>query len=112
MAYDYTPEMGEISGFGGGYEARCRAMVKAGLEWFDAHPDADPKFHGFKDVYGLITEDNDHAKALSDAVTNAPGADGCTGAMHQAAISHIFFVRKNGWDAYVKEMSEPEKTAQ
>ena len=30
--YQYTDDMGEISGFGEGYEATCRAMVVAGLE--------------------------------------------------------------------------------
>lgn len=99
--YQYTDDMGELSGFGGGYEATCRAMVVAGLEWLDAHPNADPKFHGYKDVFGLIAEDNEDAKALSEAVIDASGRD-CTGAMHQQAIQHILWIRKNGWDKYVE----------
>lgn len=82
-------------------------MVLAGLDWFDAHPDADPKFHGFKDVYGVISEDNDDAKALSNAVVAAADGD-CTGAMHQAAISHIFYARKNGWAKYCEQMRTPD----
>jgi hypothetical protein len=58
----FTDDMREISGFGGGYEQQCRAMVLAGLDWLDAHPDADPKFHGYSGVYGIATEDNDDAK--------------------------------------------------
>ena len=41
--YVYTDNMSEISGFGGGYEAACRAMVVAGLEHLDANPQADRK---------------------------------------------------------------------
>lgn len=103
---EYTPMMGEISGFGGGYEAACRKMVLAGLDWLDAHPDADPKFHGYKGVYGIINEDNDDAKALTNAIVGA--VENCTGAMHQAAVTHVLFVRKSGWDTYVQEMSKPD----
>lgn len=103
--YEFTKEMGEISGFGGGYENCCRAMLKAGLEWFDANPGADPQFHGWKGVYGLIEEDNEDAKALSKAVVEGAGGD-CTGAMHQAVISSIFWIKRNGWDKYVERMSK------
>ncbi len=107
--YDFTPTMGEISGFGGGYEACCRAMLKAGLLWWDAHPDADPKFHGYEGIYGIISEDNDDAKALSKAVIDGANDTGATVAMHQAVISSIFFIRKRGWEAYVAEMSKPDE---
>lgn len=108
--YDFTPEMGEISGFGGGYEATCRAMLAAGMEWLDAHPDADPQFHGYKGICGIISEDNDDAEALSQAVVDGSGGD-CTRAMHQAAVSACLFIRKNGWDEYVRRMSEPSESA-
>jgi len=103
--YQYTSEMQEISGFGGGYEDMCRQMVVAGCVWLDAHPEADPKFHGFKGIYGIIDEDNEDAKELTKAIV-APCNGDCTGAMHQAAVSHVLFIRKNGWDKYVEEMSE------
>ena len=105
--YEFTPEMGEISGFGGGYEVACRLMLASGLRWLDAHPNSDPQFHGFKGVYGVIAEDNDDAKALSKAVVDGAGGD-CTGAMHQAVVSHCLWIRKNGWDAYVREMSKSD----
>lgn len=105
MKYEFTPEMGEISGFGGGYEDTCRKMLSAGLEWLDEHPESKPEFHGFKGVYGLILEDNEDAKALTKAVVDASDGD-YTGAMHQAVISSIFWIRKNGWSAYVAKMSE------
>ena len=103
----YTDDMGEISGFGGGYEKACQAMVLAGLAWFDAHPGADPKFHGYSNIYGIIEEDNDDAKALSDAVVAASGGD-CTGAMHQATISHVLVARRLGWEGYCAKMRERE----
>jgi hypothetical protein len=108
--YEFTPEMGEISGFGGGYEDACRSMLKAAMEWFDANPNANPEFKGCENVYGLVVEDNDDAKALSDAAVKAAGEHGCTGAMHQAVITHSLFIKKNGWDKYVEEMSKREQT--
>lgn len=104
----WTDDMGEISGFGGGYEAACRAMVFAGMDWCDEHPNADPQFQGYKNVYGVINEENQDAKDLTTAVVAAANGD-CTGAMHQAAISHVLFYRKNGWGKYCEQLREREK---
>lgn len=102
--FEWTEDMDEISGFGGGYERTCRAMVSAGCNWLSERSDADPQFHGFKGVYGVIAEDNEDAKTLSKVVLDASGGD-CTGAMHQAAIGHIFAWRRLGsWLAYQREM--------
>ncbi len=102
--YKFVEGMGEISGFGGDYEKACRVMLDSGLQWFDEHPDADPKFQGNDAVYGLIIEDNDDAKALSDAVTKH--IDGCSGAMHHAVVGACLWIRKNSWDAYVAQMTK------
>lgn len=104
--HKFTSEMGEISGFGGGYEKTCRAMLDAGLQWFDNNPDADPKFNGMKGVYGIITEDNDDAQALSEAVVSV--TDDASGAMHQAVVTSCLYIKKNGWDTYVEAMSKPD----
>lgn len=101
--YEFTPEMDEISGFGGGYEATCRKMLKNACLWGNSHPEANPKYSGFKEVYGLCTDDNADAKALDKAIMD--GINDATGAMHQAVVSHYFFIRKNGWEKYIKEMS-------
>ena len=74
------------------------------MEWFDKNPKAEPNFKGFKNVYGLIMEDNDDAKSLSKEITEIE--DGCSGAMHQASISHIFYAHKNGWDKYISEITK------
>lgn len=109
--YAFTPLMGEISGFGGGYEQACRDMLKAGMLWLDAHPEANPKFSGYKGVYGLINEENDDAKALSAALLEA--APDCSGAMHHAVTMHCMAIKTHGWAYYVAKMSEkdPEETA-
>lgn len=106
MRYEFTDAMGEISGLGGQYEQCCRDMLKAGLLWLDEHPDADPQFRGYKSISGLISEDNADAKALTKAVIDASKGE-ATGAMHEAVVSTCLFVRKNGWDEYVRRMSEP-----
>lgn len=100
--YEFEEGMAEISGFGGSYEEACRRMVKAGMEWFDKHPQANPQFGGYEGIYGVISVDNEDAKNLSKAVTTS--VDDCTGAMHQATIGHILQIHKVGWDAYVKKM--------
>lgn len=103
--YEFEEGMSEISGFGGEYEETCRTMLKAGLEWFDKNPNADPKFHGFEGVAGLCMEDNEDAKKLSDVIVKAANDD-CTGAMRQAVIETIFWIRKRGWNEYVRVMKE------
>ena len=106
--YEWQPGMKEISGFGGGYEDCCRNMVKAGMLWLDAHPNADPHFRGYQNVYGILNEDNADAKGLSEAVVQ--GAEGdCTGAMHQATVSACLYIKKFGWAKYVSEMSKEEE---
>lgn len=85
---EWTPDMGEISGFGGSYEAGCRAMVKAGVEFWEAQDAAhargerekfDPHYQGFEGVFGLLTDDNADAKALDRAMMDTPFVDDRTG---------------------------------
>ena len=102
--YQWLTGMGEISGMGGSYEQACRDMLFAGLKWWDEHPAADPHFHGYEGVYGIITEDNDDARELSKAITAV--SEGCTGAMHQAVVEHIMAIHKNGWEWYTAAMTE------
>jgi len=100
--YEFTDDMVEISGFGGAYEDTCRAMVRAGCEWWDAHPGADPQFHGFRGLYGLLMEDNQDAQDLSAAMLAAANHD-ATGAMHQATAGHVLHIHRVGWAQYVEE---------
>lgn len=106
--YEYPEGTREISGFGGDYEAACRAMVKAGCEWFDEHPDAEPKFGTFKQIYGITTDENDDAKSLTKTMLAAV-ADTPTGAMHQASLGHVFAIQKHGWDGYLEELKKADE---
>lgn len=103
--YEYTPEMGEISGFGGGYEQTCRNMVIAGVEWADAKKDADPQWKESPQIYGITADENDDAKELQQVMLKAANND-CTGAMMQACMGHVRFIITNGWPEYVKEMQK------
>ncbi len=103
--FEWTEDMAEVSGFGGGYERACRQMISQGCAWWSAHPDADPKFHGYKEVYGLCVEDNEDARTLSEAI--CAGDIGPSAAMHQAAVTHVFQWRRLGsWIAYQKFMRD------
>ena len=102
--YEFEDGMSEVSGFGGTYEKSCRKMIKAGLEWFDVHPEADPQFKGYEGIYGIISVDNEDAQELSNAVLAS--VDDCTGAMHQATIGHILHAHDVGWMTYVEEMKQ------
>lgn len=89
--FDWTG-LGEISGFGGTYEAACRAMTKAGVEYLRANPDKMP----------AVGER--YLSELRNAVSREH--EGATGAMVGAACSHAIFIINNGWEEYARQMSE------
>jgi hypothetical protein len=106
--YRHTPDMGEISGFGGGYEDCCQRMLEAGVKWLDEHAKPNLQAHGLKNVYGIFVTDSDDAKALEEAVMAAVKGEGATGAMHHAVMSRLFYIAKNGWDKYCEEVRKRE----
>lgn len=93
--YQYTPEMDEISGFGGGYEETCRKMVVAGVEWADAKGDADPQYKEFENIYGITTGENADAKAMQDAMLKAADKR-----LHSAQLCEAC---KHSWNEYLVE---------
>ncbi len=103
MKKEFTENMKEISGMGGGYEKACRKMVEAGLEWLDQNPNADLSWKEFKGIYGITTEESEDVKKLEKVMLEAAG--GCSGAMMQACLNHVLFVKNNGWEKYKEEMS-------
>lgn len=105
--YRHTPDMGEISGFGGGYEGCCQDMLEAGVRWVLEHLDETPEFKGFENVYGILMEDNSAAKALTEAIIAAAKGE-ATGAMHQAVTMRCLAVKKLGWDEYCRQCREHE----
>ncbi len=106
--------MGQVSGFGGDYEAACRSMVLAGFKWVDEHPFKAPVFVEFVNVYGITEQANPSAVELRAAILDAEfqmsdGAKGkartmATGAMVHAAIRHSMFYFHHGWDEWHTKM--------
>jgi hypothetical protein len=99
--FRHTPDMGEISGFGGSYEAACQDMLAAGCRWLNANTNAHLVGHTYRNVFGLFTADNEDARTL-DSVVSSVHPD-CTGAMHHAVMSRLFYIAKHGWRHYCKE---------
>ena len=108
VKYPWQDSMGEMSGFGGGYEEACRNMLYSGLAWLD-NQDPSPVLKGYeyKNVTGIFEADSPDAKALEEAVVS--GEPGCSGAMHQAAMNACFYIAKNGWNKYVEAMTKRNK---
>ncbi len=94
----------DISGFGGHYEATCQNMLQSGYEWLEANKDKIPKLKGmtYKQVYGIFEPNSKESKELSECVVKAAKGD-CTGAMHQAVMSHLFFIAFNGVEKWKRE---------
>ena len=109
--YKHTPAMGEISGFGGTYEDGCQTMLDAGVKWLNDHPDAELKMSHNPGIIGLLNEDSEDAKELGKVIVAAADAQhpdgGVTGAMHQAVMSRLMFIERNGWDVYVSNLEGP-----
>ena len=108
LKYRHTPEMGEISGFGGGYEENCQKMLNGGMLWLDGHKEPDLKGHTYKNIFGIFDADSDDAKELERVVIAA--TDDCTGAMIQSVMQRLFWIAHNGgWEAYVEHMIQYQK---
>jgi hypothetical protein len=111
MTFRHTADMGEISGFGGGYEDCCQDMLEAGVLWLEANPQrGELKGQTIKDVYGIFDATSDDAKALEAAVL--AGAKGeATGAMHHAVMSILFWISAHSWDEYCAFRRKSEAAA-
>lgn len=106
--YRHTPDMGEIGGFGGGYEACCQDMLEAGVKWLNEHTNPDLKATEFENVFGILTTESDDAKAMEKVVLAAAKGE-ATSAQHHAVMSRLFFIAKNGWDTYCQKLRERQK---
>jgi len=97
-----------ISGMGGGYEEACQTMLQAGYEWLQKNKKATLKAETIQNVFGILTPKSKDAEALSKAATDC--VEDCTGAMHQAVMSHLFFINKNGVEAWIEEGKKRKQT--
>lgn len=105
--FEFTDDMGEISGFGGSYEEACRSMVVAGAEWLDENPEADIEWSEFEGVMGVAIPENGDAEDLQRVMSEAAeevGDEPPSGAMMHAATRHVAHVSVHGWDSYVETM--------
>lgn len=107
----WTEEMGEISGFGGDYEEACRNMVRGGVRHVqENNVDLETLLGQIKEsphIFGVVLFEGGEAKAFETAVVEASGdPSGVTGAMVHASCKHCLGILQNGWDEYVKIMSE------
>lgn len=102
--WKWDNDMKELSGFGGGYEQTCRNMLSAALNWFEKNPKSSPKFHGFKDVYGICIADNKDAESLRNAILKVD--KGCSGAMYSCVVNTALWIHANGWDKFVIEIKK------
>ena len=104
--YRHTPEMGEISGFGGEYEQGCQDMLEAGVKWLLAQSTqpVDIQYRGLSGVFGLCTSHNEKAQELDEAILGV--VDDCSTMMHHAVISRLMYINKNGWDSYVSKLTK------
>lgn len=111
--YRHTPDMPEISGFGGGYEECCQKMLEAGVKWLYERQSRgmQPDLHAktLSGVYGILIPNSDDAKALEEAVLEPVKDEGITGAMHHAVMNRLFWIAKYGWPAYCAEMRKPDE---
>ena len=102
--------MGEISGFGGGYEETCRNMLYGALAYLDEHcATHEKKKQTVKLFFDQLrsdspTQEHPLEKAIMDACK-----DDCTGAMHGAVVSHLQCIINNGWDKWAAKMVEHNK---
>jgi len=97
-----------ISGFGGSYEAGCQKMLINGLKFLNEHPNFDwSAYKEYRGVFGLTIAESSEAKELDDAVCQDVEP---SGAMHSAVISHLAYINKHGYDAWLAEAEKQGRT--
>ena len=98
----------DISGFGGSYEAGCQKMLINGLKFLNEHPNFDwGAYKEYRGIFGLTIAESSEAKELDDAVCQDVEP---SGAMHSAVISHLAYINKHGYDAWLAEAEKQRGT--
>ena len=106
VQYKHTDDMGEISGFGGGYEEVCQQMLHNGVKFLSERSGTDVRVLENPSIFGIVKLEGEDAQALEEAVMD--GIDDATGAMHHAVMTRLALINKNGWDKYCEELRKPE----
>lgn len=95
-----------------GYEWGCQVLMFRALDWLRKNAEQNPKFHGFKNVAGLMLPDNDAAKEMEDFALDHERVRefGATGAMVQYSLLHAMQRNARGEEGYFREFADsPER---
>lgn len=113
VTYRHTPDMGEISGFGGGYEQICQDMLEAGVKFIHERKlsGGDIQLSGYVNVFGLCFPENKPTKELEDVIVAASNNE-CTGAMHHAVMERLAWIAKHDWDEYCRVLRAQKPEAE
>lgn len=115
--YEWRPDAGEISGFGGSYELACRKMVSQGCKFIAENPDLNAEIHAYERVIGVVIPANADAEKLHKAMERDIPA-GITGAMQHYSTMHVFAWKnrfQGSWpeyQAYMVKRKEAEDCTQ
>lgn len=89
----------DISGFGGGYEDCCQAMLQRGIRFLKNRPAFDwSGYTQYQNITGVAFANNKDAKELDEVVTKDIGP---TGAQRQAVINHLYYIHAKGYAAWL-----------
>jgi hypothetical protein len=110
QVWKHTPDMGEISGFGGSYEAACQQMLHQGVEYLIHLGEREPDFdvNTYPGIFGIAELTGSDAEGLDAAVCADVDP---SGAMHHAVVLRLRFIAKNGWNSYCQELRESHRAA-
>lgn len=114
MEYAYTPDMASITTLGDGHDAppdlsgwdeeTCRAMVIAGVQYLDAHPNLDPVFNEFDGYEGLMVTANEEADRLVRVLQAVGGNAKIPMRLFTLIIRHTLAAKSLGWEEYARAM--------
>ncbi len=102
--YIFTPEMDEITGFGGVYEETARAMLMEGLRWMDEHPEAKLTYEKGKITNGST----EHAQLVDAVVAKGNTIGGATSLLLEMVLELLYYIKAEGWEAF-EEMFKVRK---
>jgi len=107
----------DISGMGGrengGYEWGCQVIALRTLRFCQQAKESDefPRFHGYENIVGVLSADNEAAKKLDDFILQHEKLRefGMTGAMHQYGVLHGLKLFELGREKYLEELRKDRK---
>ena len=94
----------------GGYEWGCQVICARALRFLKQAKESGefPRFHGYENIVGVLSSDNEAAKQLDDYILKHEKLReyGMTGAMHQYCIMHALKIHELGREEYTRQLRE------